>query len=97
MIQDTESMTVTANYTPENFQAVKDLKGQELDLAIWFGATTSGNTDTPDGSYGKFSFKGQIDCYVNGAGVNEVVDMTISIIPSTAIAFNEEASGGGSN
>ena len=80
-------MNVTANYTPENFQAIKALKGTQVDLAIWFGATTSGNTDTPDGTYGQFSFTGEIDCYVNGAGVNEVVDMTITIVPSTAIEF----------
>ena len=94
-IQDTESMSVTANYTPENFATIKALEGQNLNLAIWFGATTSGSTDTPDGSYGKFSFEGQVNTYVNGAGVNEVVDMTISITPSTAIQFEAGESGGG--
>ena len=86
-LQDTESMSVTANYTPENFSAVKALVGQPLSLAVWFGASTSGSTDTPDGSFGKFEFTGEIDCYVKGAGVNEVVDMNITIIPSTAINY----------
>jgi len=86
-LQDTESMSITANYTPENFGAIKALAGQTLNLAIWFGANTSGSTDTPDGSFGKFEFQGEIDCYVKGAGVNEVVDMNISIIPSTTITY----------
>lgn len=86
-IQDSESMSVTANYTPENFQAIKNLVGQQLDLAFWFGATTSGSTDTPDGRYGKFTFKGEIDCYKNSVGVNDAQDMTVVIIPSTVPTF----------
>ena len=89
-IQDTESMNVLANYTPENFQAIKSLVGQQLDLAFWFGATTTGGTDTPDGKYGKFTFKGEIDCYKNEVGVNEAQDMTVVIIPSTVPVFSAE-------
>jgi len=95
-IQDTESMSVTANYTPENYQAIKDLKGQTLHLAFWFGATTSGSTDTPDGRYGKFTFDGEIDCYKNEVGVNEAQDMTIVIVPSTEPEFTVGSSGSGS-
>jgi hypothetical protein len=34
---------------------------------------------TPDGSAGKFEGKGYIDVFVAGAGVNEVVNMTVTL------------------
>ena len=95
-IQDTESMTPTANFTPENYQKIKNLKGQVLNLAFWFGADVQGSTVTPDGRYGKFTFKGEIDCYKNEVGVNEAQDMTVVIVPSTEPEFTVE-SGTGSN
>ena len=90
-IQDTESMSVTANYTPDNYQAVKDLVGEPHELAFWFGASTDNNVDTPDGRFGKFTFTGEIDCYKNEVGVNEAQDMTIVIVPSTEVEFSVES------
>ena len=85
-IQDTEDLTFTANYTPENYQAVNTYyDNEEHDFAVWLGGTESGSTLTPDGSNGKFSFTGMLSVYVNGGGVNEVVDMTITLTPSTVI------------
>lgn len=85
-IQDTEDLTFTANYTKADFQAVNEYyDGEEHDFAVWLGGTETGGTLTPDGSDGKFEFKGMLSCYVNGGGVNEVVDMTITLTPSTVI------------
>lgn len=87
-IQDTEDLTFTANYTLADYQAVNEYyDGQEYDFAVWLGGTESGSTLTPDGTDGKFEFKGQLSCYVNGGGVNEVVDMTITLTPSTVITL----------
>lgn len=86
-IQETESMTFTANYTKADFTALDALKGTEHDYAVWFGATVSNGVATPTGSDGKFSFKGYLDVFAAGGGVNEVVDMTITIAPSTVITF----------
>ena len=86
-IQETESMTFTANYTKADFTTLNALKDTENYYAVWFGATVSGGTATPTGSDGKFSFKGYLDVFVAGGGVNEVVDMTITIAPSTVITF----------
>lgn len=86
-IQQLDSMTFTANYTKADYTTVKALEGTDYDFAVWFGATTSGSTVTPDGSDGKFSFKGQLSVYANGGGVNEVVNMTITIAPSTVITL----------
>ena len=78
-------MEFEANYTKEDFASLKALEGKEHEYAVWMGATEEGNVLTPDGSNGKFEFKGQLSVYVTGGGVNEVVGMNISIAPSTPI------------
>lgn len=85
-IQELDLMDFTANYTKEDFAKVKALAGKDLPFAVWFGGATSGE---PDGHDGKFSFNGMLAVYANGGGVNEVVDMTISIAASTEITFEE--------
>ena len=84
---DTSGFEFTANYTKTDFSTVNALKGKDEDYAVWFGATTTNNVDTPDGSHGKFSFKGMINASPNGVGVDEVVEMTITIAPTTAVTF----------
>jgi hypothetical protein len=49
-----------------------------MSFAVYFGE---------EGEDGKFEFNGMLSVYVNGGGVNEVVDMTISIAASTEITF----------
>jgi hypothetical protein len=82
-----DGLPFTCNYTLANYNAIKTLEDadSELDFAIWFGATTSGGVDTPSGADGKFEFKGKISVYVQGAGVNEVVNMLVTIVPSIKI------------
>lgn len=82
---DGGGLEFTANYTKTDYTTVKALEGTEYDFAVWMGATVSGSTVTPDGSDGKFEFKGRLSVFPNGGGVNEVVEMTISIAPSTPI------------
>ena len=67
------------------------MEGTEKEFAVWLGGTVSGGAATPTGSEGKFEFKGQISTFVAGGGVNEVVDMTVSIAPSTPITMGEDA------
>ena len=86
-IQSNEAMNFTANYTKADFTTLQALEGSEQDFAIWFGGTESGGTVTPDGSNGKFSFKGELSVHVTGGGVNEVVEMSITIAPTTVITF----------
>ena len=89
-IQSLDALEFTSNYTKEDYSKIKALEGKETDFAVWFGGTENGNVVTPTGSDGKFSFKGQISAFPVGAGVNEVVDMSISIAPSTPISMTEE-------
>lgn len=88
-IQSMDAMDFTANYTLEDYKKLKELEGQELDLSVWFGGTEGGATVTPTGEDGKFDFKGKLSVYPMGGGVNEVVDMGITIAPSTPIVLNE--------
>lgn len=84
-IQATEKMTFECNYNSEDYAKIVELREKESDFAVWFGAATSDNVDTPDGNEGKFSFKGYIDVYVAGGGVNEAVKMQVVIAPSSRI------------
>lgn len=84
-IQSLDALEFTANYTKADFTTLKAMEGSEKDFAVWFGGTESGGVLTPDGSDGKFEFKGQLSVFPVGGGVNEVVDMTITIAPSTPI------------
>lgn len=90
-IQATEKMTFECNYSHEDYAKVVALREQELDFAVWFGAATSGSVDTPDGNKGKFSFKGYIDVYVSGGGVNEAVKMQVVIAPSSRITDDTDS------
>lgn len=84
-IQSLDALEFTANYTKTDFGKLKALEGQTKKFAVWMGATESGGTLTPSGSDGKFEFEGQLSVFPVGGGVNEVVDMTITIAPSTPI------------
>lgn len=89
-IQSLDALEFTANYTKEDFTKLKALEGQKIELAVWFGGTGEGASLTPTGSDGKFEFTGQLSVFPVGGGVNEVVDMTITIAPSTPIIMAEE-------
>ena len=84
-IGDTAEQTYGANYTPENYQAVTALEGAQYEYALWFGASGSQGSETPDGHFGKFEWTGDISAGINGGGVNEAVGMTITVTPSTVI------------
>ena len=86
-IQSSDALEFTANYTKADYEALKALTGKNK-FGIWFGGSESGGVVTPDGSNGKFEFEGELSVHANGSGVNEVVEMTISIAPSTPIEFS---------
>ena len=74
-IKDQQALEFTANYDEDDMDAIALLTGTKK-FQLWFGAS---------GASGKFAFSGTISAYVVGAGVNEVVDMKIVIVPSTPI------------
>ena len=86
-IQSMDALEFECNYTKEDYTKLKAMEGTESDFAVWLGGTEAGGVATPTGSDGKFEFKGQLAVYVNGGGVNEVVNMTVSIAASTPITL----------
>lgn len=90
-IQSIDALEFTSNYTLADYKKLKALEGQDKEYAVWFGGTEVGDTVTPTGSDGKFKFNGQLSVFPVGGGVNEVVDMTITIAPSTPISMDEQA------
>ena len=75
-IQSADALEFTANYTKADYETLVALKGDKEPFAVFFGE---------DGANGTFYFDGYLSVRVNGGGVNEVVGMTISIAPASAI------------
>lgn len=88
-IQSLDGLSFLSNYDKADYAKLKALEGKKEQYAVWFGGTEAGSVVTPDGSNGKFSFDGELSVYPVGGGVNEVVDMNITIAPSTVITFAE--------
>ena len=90
-IQSLDALEFECNYTLAEYTKLKEMEGTDKEFAVWLGGTESGNTVTPTGEDGKFEFSGQLSVYVNGGGVNEVRNMTVSIAASTPITLGEGA------
>lgn len=86
-IKNTGNLQFTANYSSSDYSTIKGLAGKREKFSVWFGASTSNEVDTPDGSRGKFDFEGTISAYVTGGGVNEAVNMNVTVVPATKISF----------
>ena len=74
-IQSADALEFTANYDKAKYTELAALT-DKTPYAVYFG---------DEGTDGKFTFEGYLSVRVNGGGVNEVVGMTISIAPATAI------------
>ena len=79
-IQSSDALEFTANYTKADFDKLKALEGTSADYAVYFGE---------NGTDGKFLFTGALSVHPVGGGVNEVVSMTITIVPSTPITVGD--------
>ena len=74
-IKDQQALEFTANYSATDYAAVNALTTTTA-FTLEFGAA---------GASGTYTWSGTASAYVVGAGVNEVVDMKIVIVPSTVI------------
>lgn len=88
-IQSLDGLEFNANYDKTDFDKLKAMEGTEHEFSVWFGGTVAGKTITPTGENGKFDFGGQLSVFPVGGDVNAVVEMTISIAPSTPITPGE--------
>lgn len=76
-LQEVPDLTFEANYDEATYGLINSLSASKYFVQLVFG--------TADG---KFDWQGQIKCYANGAGVDEVRKMTIVISAITPITFN---------
>ncbi len=74
-------MAFTCNYTKADYTAVKADEGKELYYALEFGE---------NGDEGVFVWQGEHSVYLTGGEVNAVVEMVISIAPSTRPELKED-------
>lgn len=82
-IQSMDAMQFTYNYDKQTFNTIKGLEGKKLDFELWFG-------NDGQGSDGIFQWSGDLVTWVTGGGVNEVVEGTLSIAPSTEVTLKAE-------
>lgn len=75
-IKSMDLMTFTTNFTKTDFQACKADEGKTLHYSLEFS----------DGA--KFTWQGQHTMGVPGKGVDEVIEATINIVPSTPVEFS---------
>ena len=69
----------TANYDDTNYNTIKGYEGTEKQLGLYMGGTA--------GTEGKFTFSGYVSVGLVGGGVNEVVEMKVSVYPTSDITF----------
>ena len=90
-IQSLDALEFECNYSLADYTKLKEMEGTDKEFAVWLGGTEAGGVASPTGSDGKFEFRGQLSVFVNGGGVNEVVNMTVSIAASTPITLGADA------
>lgn len=85
IVKSGNALEFTCNYDEEAYETINALSETDTPFAIWLGASQSAGVYTPDGSNGKFEFTGYAFAIKSGAGVNEVQEMKVSIIPSSPV------------
>lgn len=80
-----DALEFTANYIKNDYDTIKALSGTQQ-FALYFNTGSSF-----DGDNGKFYLDGEVSVVVNGAGVGDVVEMTIRIKLNSPITTTEPA------
>ena len=78
-IRTADNITFTCNYTKEEFALCQADENKPLYFALEF----------QDGS--SFAWEGQFTLGVSGKGVDEALEFTINVLPSSAVTFNAGA------
>ena len=78
-IKGSDLLAFTCNYTSADYAKVNQDAGKSLFYVLEFS----------DGS--KFSWQGEHACGMAGKGVDEVIEFTINVVPSTAVEFSAAA------
>lgn len=86
-IKGNSSKDFTINYDYETFKSLREMEGSEKDLAIWCGFTGDLGNETPDGSDGKWTFKGYITVRKTSQSVGDAPQAVLRVTPSSVITF----------
>lgn len=78
-VRSADTMSFTCNFTSADYQTCTADAGKPLFYVLEFS----------DGS--TFTWQGQHTCGIAGKGVDEVVEFTIDIAPSSAVSFSAAA------
>lgn len=81
------ALEFTANYDPDDYEAILTHKGKVEHWAVWFGGKETEGIVTPDGHLGKFEFTGTVTAYPKSRSVSAVSEMTIAIMPRSEIKY----------
>lgn len=76
-IRTSDALSITGNLEKKYYDALDDLEGKELDVIFLYGTDGIGGTL-------KISRSGKVVVSPNDIGVNEVMEMTVTFIPSSA-------------
>lgn len=93
-IQKLEPLKFETNYTLDDYKKLKEIESKQNDFAVWYGGTELSETVIPTGEDGKWKFSGTLKVTADGGSVNTVRKMTITIAPSTIIAFDNSSNAG---
>lgn len=78
-IKSTDNLQFLANYTKTDYKACQQDEGKSLYYSL----------ELSDGSH--FDWQGQHVLGLPGKGVDEVMEFTINVVPSTPVAFSDGA------
>lgn len=95
-VQNTAERQFTANYNSDEYETLEAMmnSGNEYEFGVWFdlAPTTNaaaGKLEPNEPTCDKFTFKGKVNVYPPGGGVNAIRDMLISLSSSTDIVFTK--------
>lgn len=95
-VQDVAERQFTANYGSDEFETLETMmkSGKEYEFGVWFDLAptldaSTGKLEPNESTCDKFTFKGKVNVYPPGGGVNAIRDMLISLSSSTDIVFTK--------
>lgn len=89
-IQTSDAKEFPCNYDKAEYKKLKALEGKTEKYSLWLGGQKEGSKVTPTGTYGKFTFEGQLAVWLEESEVDGVHNMRMSIAPSTPIEMEDD-------
>lgn len=89
-VQSMPTFEFLANYTMDDYDRLEGLKDVVYEYALAFGKPTGDTTTSMSyGSLGSFTWKGQLNHWIEGGGVNAAREERISISVTEEVKFSK--------